>query len=159
MGKSENGLIAGIIIILIGSAVGVYLEQTGYFTSADIRPVRNSFSDDFCPLYLENFGEFNIEFSNQNGNRGADLYVELSSPNNISFLKAKDYLSIPAGKTSQFTFRINPESLKKPNDWRPMDEVTINIFANYTANRQGDIKSIAEKCYYKSSGSQLLLIK
>jgi|WetSurMetagenome_2_1015567.scaffolds.fasta_scaffold515636_2 hypothetical protein len=125
----------------------------GFFNSADIRFVRQS-HDDVCPFEVTN-GNFEISFSNQNGNRGTDLFVEVSSPNNIAFLKNNDSMNIPAGRWASLKFLIKASTLKKGYD--PIDNVTIDVNASYISDAINTRKSIYWSCKYKKWSSQLLL--
>ena len=158
MAKGDQAIIVAIIGI-IGVVLSAYLYQTGFFTSADIRFGRQPYSDSLCPSPLNTYsGDFEIYFSNSNGNRATDLFVEIQSPDNISFIKNKDSINIPVGQTSTLKFVINSSSLKI-NNYDVINNATINIVGKYTINNRGKINSITSDCKYKKDGSSLVLVK
>lgn len=158
MANGDKAIIVAIIGI-IGVILSAYLYQTGFFTSADIRFGRQPYSDNLCPSTLNTYsGDFEIYFSNSNGNRGTDLFVEIQSPDNVSFIKNKDSINIPVGQTSSLKFVINSSSLKI-NNYDVINNCTINIIGKYTVNNRGKINSITYDCKYKKEGSSLVLVK
>lgn len=154
MTKGEVVIIMGII----GVIMAAFLQQTGFFTSADIRFQRQQFTDEVCPSSLNSYsGDFEISFSNS-GNRGTDLFVEIQSPDNILFIKNKDSIHVPAGQASTLKFNINSSSLKK-NSYDLINNATINIVGEYKVNNMGKINRITYDCKYKKDESSLLLMK
>jgi len=161
-GKATVAITVAIIGV-IGVIIGVWLHQTGFFTSADIRFVRQRGTDHVCPSSLNTYsGDFEIFFSNKDGNRGTSLTVELNSPSNISFIKNKDAISIPAGSPSSLKFIINTSSLKRADKYMPyriIDNVTINVMTEYVVNVRGNKKELFLQCPYVKKDGFLLLTK
>lgn len=158
MAKEDKAIIVAIIGI-IGVVLSAYLYQTGFFTSSDIRFGRQPYSDTPCPSTLNTYsGDFEIYFSNINGNRGTDLFAEVQSPDNISFIKNKDRINIPVGQTTTLKFVVNSSSLKI-NNYDVINNATINIIAKYTLNNRGKINQITYECKYKKEGSSLSLVR
>lgn len=155
----ENKAIIVALLGIVGVIISAYLYQTGFFTSADIRFQKQWDSDSACPSFLNaHSGDFEISFSNRNGNRGTDLFGEIQSPNNISFVKNMDSINIPAGQVSTLKFVINSSSLKTNSD-DVIDNWIINISGKYKVNNRGKINQITYECKYKKGGSLLILVK
>lgn len=75
--------------------------------------------------------EFEIYFTNSNGNRGTDLFVEVTSPDNISFIKNQDSVNIPAGReNAKLKFIMDQKSLMI-NPHTTIDNVTLITNAHY----------------------------
>jgi len=153
--KSKKAKMHPTIIAAIIALIGLIAVQKGVFTSADIRFQRQPFEDKVCPNHLDG-GILNLYFSNFNGNRGTDLFVKISSSNNVSFLKNEDIINIPAGQSTSLKFLIN-ESTLKPDRYNSINNFTLVINANYAYNFWKTIKNISCVCKYEKEYSSLVL--
>lgn len=161
--KTKNATIIAALIAVIGVIIGAWLDQTGFFTSADIR-FKAQLNDNVCPPELNlNSGDFVIYFSNENGNRDADLFAKISSPNNISFTKNNVNISLPVGASSHVSFKINTSSIEDTSN--PLytniliDNVTIIVMAKYEFNSFKNTRELEISCNYKVSGYKIILEK
>jgi len=148
------------------SAVGVFvtgmmlLVSLNVFDSSDIIFARQ-YNNEVCPTDITT-GNFEILFSSQSSEKSTNLFVEVTSPDNVSFVKSNDFVKFPVNIVSLMKFQINSSSLKK-NGYESIDNLTLVITATYEKNLWDKIRntktSLACKCYYHKQYSQLLLEK
>ena len=156
MNKGEIAIVVAVISF-IGGILGIYLYQTDFFVSSDIRIIRTVDSDDGCPLYFNmNDGSFKLSFRNSDGNRGTDLFVTLQASNNISFIKKYDAIHMPMDSSSTLNFEINTSSIKN-NNYDVINNITIFVVGNYSVYVWGKINHINTECNYEKNYNSFFL--
>ena len=109
MVKSDKATIVLVVVTVIGIFISTTLSllyYNGFFTNADVRFVRQIGRDSVCPWVPSSSDGFEIFFRNE-GNKGTDLFVDLSSSDNITFVKNNDSISLAAGESNSLKFKIN----------------------------------------------------
>ncbi|MBU3957680.1 MAG: hypothetical protein KKB25_01255 [Nanoarchaeota archaeon] len=146
------------LIGIIIAALITILVAAGFFTFSDIRFTRQSFTDNVCPNSISPYsaGEIKLLFDNI-GNRNADLFVKLSSSDNIQFIKSSDGINMPVNSgVTTLTFLINTSSLKTTIG-DVIGNLTIDIDAQYTSNALGMRNTLNCVCKYEKENSELRL--